>query len=71
MITREMTMNEVLDADQSIAGILASLGLDCCNCSGAQTETLEEAAQGHGVDLDELIVILNEAIKKKDYIKDK
>ena len=29
------------------------------NCSGAQGETLEEAAKGHGVDLNDLIEALN------------
>lgn len=55
MITKQMTMVEILYMDERIAGTLTSYGLDCSNCAGAQSETLEEAAQGHGVDLDELL----------------
>ncbi len=62
MITKQMNMNEILEMDERIADILASYGLDCQNCSGAQSETLEEAAKGHGVALDDLIKALNEAV---------
>jgi len=58
-----MSMDEILDLDDRMADILASYGLDCQNCSGAQNETLEEAAKGHGVVLDDLIEKLNEALK--------
>ena len=46
-----------------IADILTDFGLDCRSCSGAQSETLEEAAKGHGVILEDLINALNEAVK--------
>ncbi len=62
MITKEMSMNEILDIDERIADILTSYGLDCQNCSGAQGETLEEAAKGHGVVLEDLIRALNDGI---------
>lgn len=62
MITKKMTMNEILDINDSMADILTTYGLDCQNCSGAHSETLEEAAKGHGVILEELIKALNEAI---------
>ncbi len=62
MITKQMSMNEILDMDDRIAGILTSYGLDCQNCSGAQSETLEEAAKGHGVALEDLIQALNAII---------
>ena len=63
MITKQMNMNEILDMDDRIADVLGSYGLDCQNCSGAQSETLEEAAKGHGVALDDLIAALNAVIK--------
>ena len=65
MITKHMRMNEILDMDDKIADILMFYGLDCQNCSGAQSETLEEAAKGHAVDLKELIAALNKSISEK------
>lgn len=64
MITKQMTMNAILELDDSIGDVLLSYGLDCRNCSGGQNETLEEAAKGHGVALEELIGVLNEIIRK-------
>ena len=55
MITKRMSMDEILIWMTEWLDILASYGLDCQNCSGAQNETLEEAAKGHGVVLDDLI----------------
>jgi hybrid cluster-associated redox disulfide protein len=63
MINKQMNMDEILDLDDRIADILASYGLDCQHCSGAQSETLEEAAKGHGVILEDLIEALNEALR--------
>ncbi len=64
MITKQMNMNDILDMDDRIAEILTSYGLDCQNCSGAQSETLEEAAKGHGVVLEDLIEALNAVINE-------
>lgn len=64
MITKQMTMNAILELDDSIGDVLLSYGLDCRNCSGVQNETLEEAAKGHGVDLEELISVLEKIIEK-------
>jgi hybrid cluster-associated redox disulfide protein len=63
MITKQMYMNEILAMDDRIADILTDFGLDCRSCSGAQSETLEEAAKGHGVILEDLINALNEAVR--------
>ncbi len=65
MITKQMNMVEIMDLDDRIVDVLTSYGLDCGNCSGAHSETLEEAAKGHGVDLDELIAALEAVVNRK------
>lgn len=59
MITKEMTIGEIINADSSKAEVLMSFGMGCVGCPSAQAETIEEAAMVHGLDLDELIEALN------------
>lgn len=59
MITKEMTIGDILKADQSKANVLVGFGMGCVGCPSAQAETLEEAAQVHGIKLQDLIEALN------------
>ncbi|HHX14122.1 MAG TPA: DUF1858 domain-containing protein [Clostridiales bacterium] len=59
MITKNMLISEILNYNETMGEILERNGLSCVNCPGADNETLEEAAEGHGVDLEELLQKLN------------
>lgn len=59
MITKDMTIGEIIKADQSKAEILMSFGMGCVGCPSAQAETIAEAAMVHGINLDELMEALN------------
>lgn len=59
MITKEMTIGEVIKIDASKAEILMSFGMGCVGCPSAQAETIQEAAMVHGINLEELIDALN------------
>lgn len=59
MITKDMTIGEVIRLDSSKAAILMDFGMGCVGCPSAQAETIEEAAMVHGLNLDELIEALN------------
>ncbi|NLK94963.1 MAG: DUF1858 domain-containing protein [Clostridiales bacterium] len=59
MITKEMTIGEVIRLDASKAEILMQFGMGCVGCPSAQAETIEEAATVHGINLDQLIEALN------------
>lgn len=59
MITKEMRINEVMDMDDRICDVLIEYGLNCSGCPGALSETIEEAAKGHGVDCCKLVDDLN------------
>ncbi|HBR03724.1 MAG TPA: disulfide oxidoreductase [Ruminiclostridium sp.] len=58
-ITKEMTIGEVLRANPKAAQILMSFGMGCIGCPSAQAESLEEASEVHGMDVEELVKALN------------
>ena len=59
MITKDMTIGEVVKSDPTKAELLMSFGMGCVGCPSAQAETIEEAAMVHGLNLDEFINALN------------
>ncbi|HKM00675.1 MAG TPA: DUF1858 domain-containing protein [Sedimentibacter sp.] len=59
MITKDMTIREVIMAKQEAAEVLMAHGMGCVGCPSAQMETLEEAAAVHGMDLNHLLAALN------------
>ena len=61
MITKDMTVFEVLEKDEKYETIFKKNFLSCAGCPGAQMETLEQAAEGHGISLEKLLADLNGA----------
>lgn len=59
MITRDMTIGEIVRSNPSSVEILMSFGMGCVGCPSAQAETLEEAAMVHGMDIEKLLEALN------------
>jgi len=59
-LNKDMTIAEAIKLKPEIAGILMSKGMHCLGCVIAQGETLEQAAEVHGLDPDELLKELNE-----------
>ncbi|MGI6732358.1 MAG: DUF1858 domain-containing protein [Anaerovoracaceae bacterium] len=62
-ITKEMIIGELVRNYPEAIPVLMSFGMGCVGCPSAQAESLEEAAQVHGMDIDELVKALNEAVK--------
>ncbi len=60
ILRKEMSIAEAIKLKPEIAGLLMSKGMHCLGCVIAQGETLEQAAEVHGLDPDELIKELNE-----------
>ncbi|MBR6093816.1 MAG: DUF1858 domain-containing protein [Lachnospiraceae bacterium] len=54
-ITGETTIGELLDMAPEAAGILAEMGMHCSSCPSARRETLSQAADVHGMDVDDMI----------------
>ena len=61
-ITKNMTLKQVLKMDKHLDQVLLGFGMECIYCPMSQMETLEEAAQVHGIDVDFLVKKLNESI---------
>ena len=59
MITKDMTIGEVIKINESKAEVLMSFGMGCVGSPSAQAETIEEAAYVHGIKLEELLEALN------------
>lgn len=59
MITKEMTIGEVISKKANAAEILMSFGMGCVGCPSAQSESIEDAAQVHGLSLEALLEALN------------
>ncbi len=62
MITREMTIAEIIVNHPQTIGVFRSFGLDCMECQIADYEEVEHGAGVHNVDIKELLKALNEAI---------
>ncbi len=62
-ITKEWTLGEVIQENEDLADVLMGFGMHCFSCPLSQMETLEEAAEVHGVDIDFLLKKLNEENK--------
>lgn len=58
-IKETMMIDEILNLDDDITEVFEANGLPCLGCPGAASETLAEAAEGHGADLRKLLADLN------------
>lgn len=58
-IEKTMTIGELLEIAPEKAEILLNAGMHCLGCPASQGETIEEACMVHGIDVDELVAMLN------------
>lgn len=58
-IAAEMTIAEVLRLKPEAGAILMGRGMHCLGCVIAQGETIVQAAEVHGIPLEELLAELN------------
>ncbi|MBE5924541.1 MAG: DUF1858 domain-containing protein [Lachnospiraceae bacterium] len=65
-VNKDMLIGEIIQVDPGNAAILMASGMHCVGCPSAQGETLEEAAQVHGMDVDELIKDINNYLAGKE-----
>ena len=59
------TIGELLAYDPKIADVLKEHGLHCANCPSAAGETLEQAAQVHGLNAIDLLVSVGAYLEQK------
>ena len=61
MVTKDMLIGEILQLNPEYANILMEAGMHCVGCPASSGETLEEACMVHGIDVEEVLAILNKA----------
>ncbi len=66
MITKDMLIADVLKLgnQEELAATLMGFGMHCLGCMLAHGETIEQAAQVHGLNPDEIVEALNKVIAK-------
>ena len=56
---KDITIGELLEKAPEKAEILMEIGMHCLGCPASQAETLEEACEVHGIDVEELLEKIN------------
>ena len=61
-ITKDMIIADIIQIDENLIPVLLNAGMHCVGCPSSMGETIEEAAEVHGIDEYELWDLLNEFI---------
>ena len=64
-ITKDMLIGNILDEDRGTAVFFLEMGMHCLGCPASRGETVEEACNVHGVNVDELVAKINEYLASK------
>lgn len=62
VITKDMRIGDILDVTTEAAPYFLEMGMHCLGCPSARMETIEQACMVHGVNADELVETLNNAL---------
>ena len=63
-VTPDTNIGDLVLFHPETAELLFSIGLHCLGCPASGVETVSKAAEVHGLDTDELVLQLNNIIKK-------
>ena len=58
-ITKDTLIGDILRMDTDTAPYFLEIGMHCLGCPASQNETVEEACQVHGTDVNALVAKLN------------
>lgn len=61
-ITKDTIIGDILDIAPETAPIFLSIGMHCLGCPSSRGETVEQACMVHGVNVDELLAKLGQAV---------
>lgn len=64
-ITGKMFIGDVIEMNIAVVDILLKHGMNCLGCPACSSESLEEAAHGHGANLELLLKELNDFFRNK------
>ena len=63
MITKDMSITEVVDTHPEVIEVFLNHGMHCFGCMAARFENIEQGALAHGINVAQLIEDLNKAVK--------
>ena len=63
-ITKDMKIGDILALNELIAPFLMQNGLGCVSCSASSAESLEEASELHGINVEDLTEDLNDVLRE-------
>ena len=66
---KDTRIGEILEVAPEKAEILLNVGMHCIGCPASQMETLEEACDVHGIDVEDVLEKLNAEAKIEKYGK--
>lgn len=72
LVTKDMTMGEIIEKYPYAADIMASYGLHCTGCHVNLFESLESGARGHGMpeeQINELLKAVNKAVAENGSVQ--
>ena len=64
-IKKDTIIGDILDVAPQTAPIFLSIGMHCLGCPSSRGETVEQACMVHGVEVEELLALVNEEANKK------
>ncbi len=63
-VTKDTIIGDILDINaEAAAPIFFGMGMHCLGCPSARGESIEQACMVHGVDAEDIVAKLNEALK--------
>lgn len=62
MITKDMVIGDVINEHPDLVRTFFANGMMCIGCPASQGESIEQASMVHGIDTDQLVNALNEAL---------
>jgi len=62
MITRDMSITDVVEKYPQTIEVFIKHGMHCFGCMAARFENIEQGALAHGIDVDKLMEDLNKSI---------
>lgn len=65
-ITKDTIIGEILDLDGSLEPYFLEIGMHCLGCPASRMETVEQACQVHGQDVNAFLGKINEHIANAD-----
>ncbi|HCA72056.1 MAG TPA: disulfide oxidoreductase [Ruminococcaceae bacterium] len=64
-VTKDSVIGDILKADNSTAPLFIQMGMYCFECPAALGETLAQACAVHGIDVQELVDVLNQHLAQQ------